>query len=199
MCYFASRMIPVTGWLSVGHAPQSLSWTNRSRLECHQAINWCGSKQAGVLPSHQNVIAESCSTWQHRQLDALSLWQVLLKARHKSWSTKAWQREREQIRNAFSPPNARDLQSWKSRSDFSCILIIHCLQVCHQIFKKRINVRIEHVAPSRCREDFLRRVKANDSAKHEAKLKNGELEPLAAVHAPIWQAWCDVFSHPILR
>lgn len=35
-------------------------------------------------------------------------------------------------------------------------------------------MRIEHVAPSRCREDFLRRVKANDSAKHEAKLKNGE-------------------------
>lgn len=47
------------------------------------------------------------------------------------------------------------------------------IQVCHRIFKKRIHVRIEHVAPSRCREDFLRRVKANDAAKHEAKVKGG--------------------------
>mmetsp|Transcript_8978 Transcript_8978/g.25811 ORF Transcript_8978/g.25811 Transcript_8978/m.25811 type:complete len:165 (-) Transcript_8978:247-741(-) len=40
-----------------------------------------------------------------------------------------------------------------------------------RIMKKRIHVRIEHVAPSRCREEFLRRVKSNDEAKHQAKEK----------------------------
>jgi len=37
------------------------------------------------------------------------------------------------------------------------------------------------VHPSRCKEDFLKRVKANDSFKHEAKLKGGALPPLARV------------------
>ncbi|CEL93389.1 unnamed protein product [Vitrella brassicaformis CCMP3155] len=34
---------------------------------------------------------------------------------------------------------------------------------------KRLHVRIEHVRKSRCQEDFLRRVKDNDKAHHEAK------------------------------
>lgn len=37
--------------------------------------------------------------------------------------------------------------------------------------KKRIHVRVEHVQPSRCREDFLKRREANDAAKKEAKAK----------------------------
>jgi large subunit ribosomal protein L21e len=36
--------------------------------------------------------------------------------------------------------------------------------------KKRLHVRIEHVQPSRCREEFLARVKANDEAKRAAKV-----------------------------
>ncbi|ELR11349.1 ribosomal protein L21e, putative [Acanthamoeba castellanii str. Neff] len=44
-------------------------------------------------------------------------------------------------------------------------------QVRNKIIKKRIHVRIEHIQPSRCREDFLKRVKANDLAKKEAKAK----------------------------
>jgi large subunit ribosomal protein L21e len=44
-------------------------------------------------------------------------------------------------------------------------------QVRNRIIRKRIHVRIEHVQPSRCREDFLKRVKANDLAKKEAKAK----------------------------
>ncbi len=44
-------------------------------------------------------------------------------------------------------------------------------QVRNRIIKKRIHVRIEHIQPSRCREDFLKRVKANDLAKKEAKAK----------------------------
>lgn len=43
-----------------------------------------------------------------------------------------------------------------------------------RIIRKRIHVRIEHVQPSRCREDFLRRRETNDRIKHEAKVKGGE-------------------------
>uniref|UniRef100_A0A182IW48 Large ribosomal subunit protein eL21 n=1 Tax=Anopheles atroparvus TaxID=41427 RepID=A0A182IW48_ANOAO len=41
-----------------------------------------------------------------------------------------------------------------------------------KILAKRINVRVEHVHPSRCREDFLRRVKENDVKRREIKEKN---------------------------
>ena len=40
--------------------------------------------------------------------------------------------------------------------------------------RKRIHVRVEHVQPSRCREDFLRRRELNDRIKHEAKERGGE-------------------------
>lgn len=40
-----------------------------------------------------------------------------------------------------------------------------------KIIPKRINVRIEHIQHSRCREDFLRRVKENEEKKREAKEK----------------------------
>ena len=38
-----------------------------------------------------------------------------------------------------------------------------------RILAKRISVRIEHVKPSKCRQDFLDRVKANEIKKVEAK------------------------------
>merc|ERR1711943_33374 len=38
-----------------------------------------------------------------------------------------------------------------------------------RIAAKRVHVRVEHVVPSRCREEFLNRVKTNDAAKIEAK------------------------------
>jgi large subunit ribosomal protein L21e len=44
-------------------------------------------------------------------------------------------------------------------------------QVRNRIVKKRIHVRVEHVQPSRCKEDFLNRVKANEAAKKAAKAK----------------------------
>jgi hypothetical protein len=47
-------------------------------------------------------------------------------------------------------------------------------QIGNRIIKKRIHVRIEHVAPSRCREEFLERTKKNDAIKHEAKERGGE-------------------------
>ena len=42
-----------------------------------------------------------------------------------------------------------------------------------RIMKKRLHVRIEHVRPSRCREEFLLRRERNDKAKKEAKGKGG--------------------------
>lgn len=38
-----------------------------------------------------------------------------------------------------------------------------------KILPKRINVRVEHVQPSRCREDFLRRVKDNEQKRQEIR------------------------------
>ena len=40
-----------------------------------------------------------------------------------------------------------------------------------KILPKRLNVRVEHLTHSRCREDFKKRVKENDRIKHEAKAK----------------------------
>lgn len=46
----------------------------------------------------------------------------------------------------------------------------------NRIIPKRINVRIEHVKPSKCREDFVRRVKENDRIRKECKLNHRYVE-----------------------
>ena len=48
----------------------------------------------------------------------------------------------------------------------------------NRIIPKRINVRIEHVSHSTCRQDFLERVKSNDAKKKAAKEK-GEKLPIS--------------------
>ena len=48
-------------------------------------------------------------------------------------------------------------------------------QVGNRIIIKRINVRIEHVQHSRCREDFLRRVKENEELRAQAKKEGKKL------------------------
>ena len=45
-----------------------------------------------------------------------------------------------------------------------------------RILKKRICIRVEHCRPSRSREDFLSRVKSNESLKRKAKETGGEFE-----------------------
>merc|ERR1711976_431115 len=40
-----------------------------------------------------------------------------------------------------------------------------------KILPKRINVRIEHVKQSKCRQDFLKRVRENEAIKKESKVK----------------------------
>ncbi|XP_025199857.1 60S ribosomal protein L21 [Melanaphis sacchari] len=44
-------------------------------------------------------------------------------------------------------------------------------RVRNRIIAKRINIRIEHVNPSKCRDDFLKRVKENENKVAEAKKK----------------------------
>lgn len=51
----------------------------------------------------------------------------------------------------------------------SAVGIIIYKKVGHRYLEKRINVRIEHIAPSRSRDDFLRRVKENAAAKKQAR------------------------------
>eukprot|EP00270_Netrium_digitus_P010605 TRINITY_DN3295_c0_g2_i2.p1 TRINITY_DN3295_c0_g2~~TRINITY_DN3295_c0_g2_i2.p1 ORF type:complete len:186 (-),score=44.98 TRINITY_DN3295_c0_g2_i2:243-734(-) len=48
-------------------------------------------------------------------------------------------------------------------------------QVNTRIVKKRLHVRIEHVVPSRCHEDFKERRKSNDEKKKEAKERGDKI------------------------
>lgn len=50
----------------------------------------------------------------------------------------------------------------------SAVGVIIYKKVWHRYIEKRINVRIEHLQPSRSREDFLKRVKSNAAAKKQA-------------------------------
>ncbi|PNP49561.1 hypothetical protein THARTR1_09883 [Trichoderma harzianum] len=54
----------------------------------------------------------------------------------------------------------------------SAVGIIIYKKVKHRYIEKRINVRIEHIQPSRSREDFIKRVKANAAAKKQARADN---------------------------
>ncbi|PHH72584.1 hypothetical protein CDD80_4421 [Ophiocordyceps camponoti-rufipedis] len=51
----------------------------------------------------------------------------------------------------------------------SAVGIIIYKKVSHRYIEKRINVRIEHIKPSRSREDFLKRVKQNAELKKKAR------------------------------
>ena len=51
------------------------------------------------------------------------------------------------------------------------------MQLNGRIIPKRIHVRVEHVRPSRCKEEFLKRSKENDEIKHEAKQRGGKSLP----------------------
>lgn len=51
----------------------------------------------------------------------------------------------------------------------SAVGIIIYKKVKHRFIEKRLNIRIDHVSPSRSREDFLRRVKTNAELKKKAK------------------------------
>ena len=55
--------------------------------------------------------------------------------------------------------------------------------------QKKIHVRIEHVKPSRCREEFLRRVNENRD-KNAAAKKSGTLRLISACDS--WACFLEV-------
>lgn len=44
----------------------------------------------------------------------------------------------------------------------------------NRIIHKHINVRVEHISPSKCRQDFLNRVKSNELKKKQARETGGK-------------------------
>jgi len=54
----------------------------------------------------------------------------------------------------------------------------------NRILPKRINVRVEHVKHSKCRDDFLRRVKENERKKKDAKVKGIRFDCVRQPTAP---------------
>ncbi|XP_072024511.1 large ribosomal subunit protein eL21-like [Amphiura filiformis] len=57
-------------------------------------------------------------------------------------------------------------------------------QVGNRMIAKRINVRVEHVRPSKCRDDFLKRVKENERKRKEWK-EGGKKGKLVLKRQPI--------------
>jgi len=56
-------------------------------------------------------------------------------------------------------------------------------QVRNRIIKKKIHVRVEHIRKSKCRDDLLKRIKANAEARKLAKEKKTALPILKRQHA----------------
>ena len=46
----------------------------------------------------------------------------------------------------------------------------------NRVEKKRVNIRIEHIRPSKCRTDFLARVQRVDKIKRDAKAKGDKVD-----------------------
>ena len=57
-------------------------------------------------------------------------------------------------------------------------------QVGNRIIKKRLHVRVEHVVPSRCREEFLSRRASNDAKKKAAKASGEKINTARQPAAP---------------
>lgn len=64
-------------------------------------------------------------------------------------------------------------------------MTIYFGQVNNRIVKKRIHVRIEHIQPSRCREDFLKRIVENDKLRKEAKERGETVKPKRQPKGPL--------------
>ena len=55
-------------------------------------------------------------------------------------------------------------------------------QVRNRIIPKKLHVRIEHVQKSRCKEDLIARVKANEKLKADAKANKTKYTPIRRQH-----------------
>lgn len=73
----------------------------------------------------------------------------------------------------------------------SAVGVIVNKKVGNRYMEKRINLRIEHVKHSKCRDDFLKRVKENTKLKQEAKAKG---ETVNVKRQPIFPRAAHVVS-----
>jgi large subunit ribosomal protein L21e len=55
-------------------------------------------------------------------------------------------------------------------------IIVHKI-VGNRYIEKRVNIRVEHIKHSKCRQEFLDRVQANHAAHVKAKETGGALSP----------------------
>ena len=57
-------------------------------------------------------------------------------------------------------------------------------------------MRVEHVKPSRCKEEFLKRSKENDEIKHEAKQRGGKQSIFLIIINNRWKKTkCSISVH----
>ena len=54
----------------------------------------------------------------------------------------------------------------------------------NRYIEKRVNIRVEHIRHSKCRQEFLDRVKRNHDAHVAAREKGGESDSLLSLHHP---------------
>ncbi|XP_065189322.1 large ribosomal subunit protein eL21-like [Sycon ciliatum] len=64
-----------------------------------------------------------------------------------------------------------------------------------RILPKKINIRIEHIHQSRCREDFLNRVKANDELKRAAKVSGEKVNTKRLPVAPRTERFVSTYNN----
>lgn len=61
------------------------------------------------------------------------------------------------------------------------------MQVNGRVISKQIHVRVEHVSPSKCRDELKRRVKDNEAAKKAAREGGGECLLYKVVDTTTWK------------
>lgn len=178
--------------LRTGHAPQVVPGQDWRRVERDQACHRRGDQQAGEQPddtfptanktrsSVSRVLQTSFSQWLVNTTGAMLYvaWSPCKAPCGTYWHSEAW-----------SAASSRDAwQQWDEQGHIQAVfwgaalcrcqtltsaMSVACVQVGGRFMSKRIHVRVEHVVPSRCREEFLKRVATNDAVKHEAKAKGG--------------------------
>lgn len=138
-----------------GHAPQVVPGQDRRRVERDEAGAGRGGQQAGA-----RCWGQTGGEGEEQQP-------------RMGWSMRAHGRKRGGLAPCSACHHACQRPRQCSRLTARCAPP-PAPQVGHRIIAKRLHVRVEHVCPSRCREDFMKRRASNDATKHEAKLKGGE-------------------------
>ena len=99
-----------------------------------------------------------------------------LRARAALWVEQSWNRRLTLDTNSMAHKVYHGKTGVIYNVTKSAVGIIIYKKVKHRYLEKRLNVRIEHIQPSRSRDDFLRRVKQNAALKKQAKVEGQPLQ-----------------------